>query len=211
MLWEELIRDWELNEEEVAYINRQQGLSCAGCGNNLRSMVLAKAILNHMGSSDFLSAAPRRFKYRKISILEINEAGGLNPYLTLFRKHKIIRYPDADMMHLNEKNESWDLVVHSETLEHVPDPRRGLNENWRILKKGGACIFTVPLIMGRMSRSRDGMKHSYHGDPAKACEDHRVFTEFGADVWSFVMEAGFETCTIHALDYPAGIAIEAIK
>ena len=46
VLWQELIQSWQLSQRETDYINRQQGLCCKRCGSNLRSMVLAKAIVN---------------------------------------------------------------------------------------------------------------------------------------------------------------------
>ena len=211
VLWDDLISDWELRSDEVDYIDKQQGLSCISCGNNLRSMVLAKAILSHLGSKDLLKNASRRFKYRNIRILEINQAGNLSPHLARFPKHVLLNYPEGDMMNLRYENETWDLVIHSETLEHIPDPLKGLKETYRILRKGGACIFTIPIIVGRMTRSRAGLKDSYHGDPKNASADYKVVTEFGADAWTFVMSAGFESCRIHVMDYPAGIAVEAIK
>jgi ubiquinone/menaquinone biosynthesis C-methylase UbiE len=129
----------------------------------------------------------------------------------MFKRHTLLNYPEGDMMNLGYENETWDLIVHSETLEHVPDPMVGLRETLRVLSPGGACIFTIPIIVGRMSRSREGLKDSFHGDPKNATADYRVVTEFGADAWTFVMSAGFESCRIHVMEYPAGIAIEAIK
>ena len=210
-LWNELISDWKLSAAEVTYIDRQQGLICVSCGNNLRSMVLAKGILNRLGSRDTLQGTARNNAYCGLKILEINNAGNLSPYLACFPGHALINYPQADMMNLQFSDESWDLIVHSETLEHVPDPIKGLRETLRILRPGGACIFTIPIIVGRMTLSRAGLKDSFHGDPKNATADYRVVTEFGADAWTFVMSAGFESCRIHAMDYPAGLALEAIK
>lgn len=211
VLWPELIEEWELSKQEVDYIDRQQGFSCVSCGNNLRSMVLAKAILDWLQEVKSLQEAATRFRHRNLRILEINEAGNLTPYLKRFPRHKLITYPEADMTNLKFQDESWDLVIHSETLEHVPDPQIGLKECRRILKTNGACIFTVPIIVDRMTRSREGLKASYHGDPTKLAEDYRVMTEFGADIWAYVMRSGFRNCRMHAMDYPAGLAIEAQK
>jgi len=211
VLWPQLIEDWELNEEETAYVDRQQGLSCESCGNNLRSMVLAKAILSRLGETKPLKAVARRFRYRNLRILEINEAGNLTPLLKVFPRHQLVTYPESDMTKLDFSDETWDLVIHSETLEHVHEPLVGLKECRRILKKGGACIFTIPIIVERMTRSRKGLKDSYHGDPKIASPDYKVITEFGADAWTFVISTGFESCKIHVMDYPAGIAIEAQK
>jgi len=211
VLWPDLIEEWELGKHEVDYIDRQQGFSCVNCGNNLRSMVLAKAILNWLKEVKPLQQVATRFRHRNLRILEINEAGNLTPYLKKFPRHELITYPDADMTNLKFQDESWDLVIHSETLEHVPNPNAGLRECHRILKTNGACIFTVPIIVGRMTRSREGLKASYHGDPAKLAEDYRVMTEFGADIWAYVMQSGFRNCRIHTMDFPDGLAIEAQK
>lgn len=211
VLWDKLISDWELSAAEVRYINIQQGFTCAFCHNNLRSIVLAKGILNRLGSTQTLRNTAKSDSHSALKILEINTAGNLTPYLSGFPGHVLINYPEADMMNLPFDDETWDLIVHSETLEHVPDPIKGLKETHRILRKGGACIFTVPIVVGRMTRSRNGLRDSFHGDPQKPTPDYRVVTEFGADTWNFVIEAGFESCKIHVMDYPAGIAIEAIK
>ncbi len=211
VLWPELIEEWELNAEEVCYVDRQQGFSCESCGNNLRSMVLAKAILSRLEEAEPLKVVARRFRNRNLKILEINEAGNLTQFLKVFPRHKLVTYPESDMTKLSFENETWDLVIHSETLEHVPDPHAGLRECRRILKRNGACIFTVPVIVDRMTRSRVGLQASYHGDPDKPTEDYRVVTEFGANVWTYALRAGFESCRIHSMDYPAGLAIEAQK
>jgi ubiquinone/menaquinone biosynthesis C-methylase UbiE len=174
-------------------------------------MVLAKAILKNLGSGETLSRAASRFRHRNLRILEINQAGNLSPHLAKFHKHTLISYPEGDMMNLRYDDETWDMIVHSETLEHVPDPMKALRETLRVLRPRGACIFTIPIIVGRMTRSREGLKDSFHGDPNNATADYRVVTEFGADAWTFVMSAGFSSCRIHTIDYPAGIAIEAIK
>jgi SAM-dependent methyltransferase len=211
VLWPELCKEWGLNPNEIEYINNQQGFSCVQCGNNLRSMALAKAILSHLQDRDTLSKALTRFRYRKLRLLEINKAGNLSPYLIKLPKHLLIEYPEADMMNLQFQEGTWDMVVHSDTLEHVPDPLKGLQQIHRILKKGGVCIFTIPIIIGRMTRSREGLQPSFHGDPNNQCSDYKVITEFGADAWTFAMSAGFEMCKIHAIDYPSGIALEAVK
>lgn len=211
VLWPELCQQWEISAEEIAYINRQQGLACSNCGNNLRSMVLAKAILSHWNEPDTLAQAVAKARYSNFRILEINPAGNLSPWLAKLSGHQLIEYPQGDMMNLAFGTNSFDLVVHSDTLEHVPDPLRGLRETNRVLCDEGACIFTIPTIVGRMTRNREGLPDSFHGDPKHPVPDFKVVTEFGADAWTIVMEAGFESCRIHSIEYPAGIAIEAVK
>src|SRR5262249_12650310 len=115
----------------------------------------------------------------------------------------------CDMTRLSCADESFDLVVHSDTLEHVDDPARALRECRRVLTASGACIFTAPIVVGRLTRSRRGLPASYHGSPTRQDQDLLVHTEFGADVWTMVIEAGFESCELIAFHYPSGIAIVA--
>lgn len=50
----------------------------------------------------------------------------------------------GDICHLPYKNNSFDKIILSEVLEHVPDDLRALREEKRVLKKGGFLIITVP-------------------------------------------------------------------
>ena len=71
----------------------------------------------------------------------------------------------------------------------------------------GALCFTVPIIVGRLTRNRDGLPPSYHGDASTRAEDFRVRTEFGADMWTLVLQAGFAAVTVTPVGYPAALAL----
>jgi len=79
------------------------------------------------------------------------------------------------------------------------------------VKMGGNCIFTIPIIVDRMSRDRAGLGPSYHGSPDVPAEDQIVFTEFGVDFWKMVLGAGFRFCGLQAFEYPAALAVVASK
>lgn len=212
VLWEELISEWELSTEETGYMNRQQGLACARCASNLRSIVLAKAILDYCGSSGTLyEFVTSNELSRTLRLVELNPAGNLTFLLSRMPGHQLCSYPEYDLMDLALDDNFLDLIVHSDTIEHIPDPLQGLRECWRVLKPGGACCFTAPTVVGRMTRSRDGMKPSYHGKPGEGGDDLMVHTEFGADIWTYILRAGFQECRIINVEYPAGLAFMAIK
>ncbi|HJZ58032.1 MAG TPA: class I SAM-dependent methyltransferase [Gemmataceae bacterium] len=210
VLWRELIDQWRLSADEVAYIDRQQGLHCTACGSNLRSMALAKAILACVGYTGLLAEFVRSEAARRVRVLEINEAGGLTQFLETLPNHVLARYPEVDMMNLPFADLEFGLVVHSDTLEHVPRPVRGLTECRRVLKPGGFCAFTVPMIVDRLTASREGLPPSYHGSPDNPA-DCLVATEYGADAWKHVMLAGFGECRIFSLEYPTAQSLVGVR
>ena len=101
---------------------------------------------------------------------------------------------------------SYDLVVHSDTLEHVPQPVTALAECYRVLAPGGFCVFTIPMIIDRMTRSREGLPPSYHGDANQHSADFMVQTEYGADAWKYLILAGFQECRVIAAEFPSALA-----
>jgi len=209
VLWAELIDTWQLAMDEVRYINRQQGCHCKRCHNNLRAMGLSAAILreyNYNGTLTLFCESSNDLK-----VLEINTAGNLTKFLSKLPGHKLVEYPQFDMMNLDIESDSYDLVIHSDTLEHVPMPERALSECLRVLRPDGICIFSVPIIVDRFTRNRTGLAPSYHGQSGIDAHDQLVYTEFGADCWTSVLKAGFVSCEIYAFEYPSALAIIAKK
>jgi ubiquinone/menaquinone biosynthesis C-methylase UbiE len=133
----------------------------------------------------------------------------LSPFLKLFPYYVYAAYPEVDMNSLPYADGSFDLVIHSDTLEHVSDPIHALIECKRVIKSTGALCFTVPTVVGRLSKSREGLPPSYHGNPAVNPKDYIVHTEYGADAWTHLMMAGFTDVTINSVEYPAALAITA--
>lgn len=207
-LWPELIAIWELSPEEVAYIDRQQGRKCASCGASWRSQALAAAMLAEFHYHGLLKEFVGTAEAQALHVLEINRAGELTPWLAQLALHQLTEFPEVDMQRLPFADGEFDLVVHSDTLEHVPDPLAGLRECRRVLRPGGRCFYTIPMIVGRMTRSCADRPPSFHGGPSNPL-DCRVHTEFGADAWLWPVRAGFDRCTMHTWDDPAAFALAA--
>ena len=206
VLWRALIEEWGLSPCEAEYVDRQQGLTCRRCGSNLRTMALALAICRSYGHQGTIARFVRERRTRRLRVLEINEAGQLTQFLSGLPRYTLARYPEVDMRRMPYRDRSFDLVVHSDTLEHVPDPVTALKECYRVLAPGGFCAFTVPVIVGRMTRSRAGLAPSYHGNPDENRLEFAVQTEYGCDAWQQLVCAGFSDCRIVTPEYPSAVA-----
>jgi len=108
-----------------------------------------------------------------------------------------------NLMSLTYPDETFDVVLHSDTLEHVPDAEKAISEIWRVLKKGGVSIFLVPIIRdGRRTLTRatqtdkGEIKHhkpaSYHGGCMQQTNQYLVFSEFGDDFTAIIQKQGFK-------------------
>jgi SAM-dependent methyltransferase len=209
VLWDGLVAEWQISPEERAYVDRQQGTHCRACGANLRSSVLAQAILAALGHPGPLAAAVGAAAHARLRVLEINPAGNLTGTISRLPGHRLVSWPEVDMHAMPFADGSFDLVVHSDTLEHVAHPVRALAECRRVLAPGGWLCYTVPVIVGRLTRNRAGLPPSYHGNSGVSDADWQVQTEYGADMWTEVIRAGFSTVAIHALDWPSALALRA--
>jgi SAM-dependent methyltransferase len=212
VLWPELIEQWGLSPDEVRYVNLQQGLCCASCKNNLRTMTLAAALMRAFGfAGSFKDFCRNDLRIRELSVIEINPAGNLSPFLQALPKHELHSFPQLDMRRMSFADSSIDLIIHSDTLEHIPESKAALEESRRVLKPGGHLFYTVPIVIGRMTRTRHGLPPSHHGRPGVNRDDCIVQKEYGADFWCEVFEAGFREVSLTSLIFPASVAIHAIK
>lgn len=209
VLWPALIAEWQLADHERAYVDRQQGCLCTGCGANLRIIALADAIRAHAATLLPLKTAVAQGLLDRWRVLDCNGADGLSAVLAALPGYVRADYPAVDIRQLPKADASFDLVIHSDTLEHVENPLRALEECRRVLAPGGRLCFTVPTIHGRLTRDRAGLPPSYHGDPSEGRGDYLVQTEFGADMWTYVLAAGFTGLAINQVDWPSAIAISA--
>jgi SAM-dependent methyltransferase len=149
---------------------------------------------------------------RSLRVAEINRIDGLHgPLLRLphlsssdfqpgSRPGSIVdRVRSEDLMRLTYPDASFDLVLTSETLEHVPDLGAALSEIRRVLVPGGRHIFTIPQlphVPTTFARSIVRPDGSIEDRAPPICHPggdvgYPVFTEFGADVQDVFERAGF--------------------
>ena len=123
---------------------------------------------------------------------------------------------------LTFRNESIDLHVTQDVMEHVFHPSRVFREIARTLKPGGAHIFTVPLVNKSnpskvRARVNDNGQIShleppvYHGNPIRS-EGSLVTVDWGFDICQYIFESsGLFTHIVYLDDLSRGIRAEYIE
>jgi len=64
----------------------------------------------------------------------------------------------ASMQDIAIRGEQFDTIISCETIEHVPDPQRAMNELRRVLRPGGRLLLTTPNYMGPLGAYRGYMR-----------------------------------------------------
>ncbi len=173
---------------------------CASCGSSLRVRMLADVLLEHYADvATSIADLAHEERFRLLDIAELNSIGRMHPLLVPLPRLTYAEYPEQDIQALTYPDASFDLVLTSETLEHIPDFRRALVETRRILRRGGRHVFTVPLDPRlERTRSREGLAPAYHGRGGGPFalvtrrQDMLAYTDFGLDVPELLREAGFQ-------------------
>lgn len=105
-----------------------------------------------------------------------------------------------DVQRLTFADASFDLITHTEVFEHVPDDAAGWRELFRVLRTGGAMLFTVPLndaaqTVERAVLRRGVVEHSlpptWHSDRLRGAGKVLCFRDYGRDIVARVAAAGF--------------------
>jgi SAM-dependent methyltransferase len=149
--------------------------TCIFCSANERYELLAAELRERYGS-----------ELSNMEVLELDPHSPLRKMLSCARKHVRSFYdpeeargslrPDGtvcqDITALTYGNESFDLIVSSDVLEHVPSLESAFGETRRVLKPGRVHLFTVPSRPETKKRAEmvgTAIRHlespEYHCDP----------------------------------------------
>jgi hypothetical protein len=222
---EELQAEWNDPLVSLAYKQRES-LFCRACGASMRVRRVADVLISlYSPSAGSVSELIHDESFRRLRIAEINMIGSVGSLHSLLAELPSLSFSEyqgptrlgetldgvrnEDMCRLTYEDGSFDLVLSSDTLEHVPDFDAALRESRRVLRPGGRHIFTVPIVASRSTTTTraeiadDGTvvhrtEPLYHGRGAglyryiPAGSDLLTFTEFGLDLTEYMRAAGFE-------------------
>jgi SAM-dependent methyltransferase len=183
----------------LQFANAEEFTVCIRCGANLRYELLAEYLRERIGAE------------RSLAVWELDPSSALRPLLERASIYRRTYYdpavpreaprPDGavmqDVTRTTFADESFDLIVSSDVLEHVPDLERAFSEMRRVLKRGGACVFTVPThdaTQRRAALQPDGsvlhlLDPEYHSDPLNP-EGILAFWNLGFDLQECFAAAG---------------------
>lgn len=102
---------------------------------------------------------------------------------------------------LTFRDQSFDILISLDVLEHVPDYKSAFKECARVLRKGGKMIWSVPFAAGSpqnivRAKIYNGeiihiLPPEYHGDPLSG-DGILCFQHFGWEMLDQMCEAGFK-------------------
>lgn len=134
---------------------------------------------------------------------------------------------NEDFQKLSFADDSFDVVITRDVFEHIPDPYQAHREVFRVLKKGGRHIFTVPfsrdsftdIVRAELAGSEiiHHMPPQYHANPVDPENGALVFRIFSFEMLVELKRIGFAPALWHIYEPDAGIigpnalVIEAYK
>jgi SAM-dependent methyltransferase len=228
---DDLARQWGVSKKQKHAFSSRESRQCKNCLAIYRNRQFSQVLCENYGYKKNIKCLRDLIEdsnFRNLKIAEINACGPLHQF---FAKLPNLAYSEfdsedpkirsEDLDHLTYKDKSFDLVVTSDTLEHVPDYMKALSEIHRVLKPSAKHIFTIPVIWKRKTSRRaefSNMKKieymlepAYHGPVAEA---NLVWTDFGYDVLSSIEAIGFSTKVLHynlLNSYDAGCVLVSTK
>jgi hypothetical protein len=211
---------WGLTPRLAVALARKESCECWQCGAKLRGRRMARVLLDlyPTGARPTPDRAlvewAARPEIQALRIAEINRIDGLHEILARLPNcacsdYQPGRQPGSldgsgvrseDLSRLTYADASFDLVLTSETLEHVPHLEAALHEIGRVLAPGGRHVFTIPQLphvpktFARSIALADGSiepKAPRIAHPG-GNTGYPVFTEFGGDLNQVFERAGFE-------------------
>lgn len=179
--------------------NYREYYQCIRCGSNPRQRAIIKVIkylYPNWTETKIHESSPSGATFKKM-LHTCNEYS-----YSYFYPEKNLGEPlnesnqvtNQNLENLTFPDESFDLFITQDVLEHINEPLKALKEIYRCLKPGGLHIFTVPVALFKSTRPRikieNGkitpiMEEVYHGNPISE-KGSLVTYDWGGDICSII-------------------------
>ncbi len=176
-------------------------LFCSGCGSIPRERALMKVIKDLYPNFMVLDIHESSPGVRGASIKLHNKcknytASHYYPHTPSGQIHPKSGYRSENLEKLTFPDNSFDLFITQDVMEHLFNPEKAFKEIARVLKTGGAHIFTVPLIRKNSESLRCAQmtekgeviflrEPEYHGSPIDK-NDALVTMHWGLDIAKYI-------------------------
>ena len=216
-------------DRDVTFIARNNWLRdhflCSNCGSIPRERALMLVIENVFPDWEKLKIHESSPGNRGHS-LKLKKRGVFYVESHFFREEPLGKtiggFRNEDLENQTFPDNSFDIVVTSDVMEHIYDPEKAFQEIHRTLKPGGAHIFSVPLVNKHLPTQRwaeIGEKGEplflhepeWHGNPLDK-KGSAVTMHWGFDIVEYIQKAtGAESEIIYMDDLDYGIRAEYIE
>jgi SAM-dependent methyltransferase len=191
----------------------RESLFCVWCKSVSRKRHVAKIILE-LFAPEFDSLAQARTALHSFSVYSAVANDSFDQIIGRDNDNYVSSeyFPDVpvgaekngviceDLERLSFADESFDLVLTEDVLEHVRHPDVAFKEIFRVLKPRGYHVFTIPFYFDRKTTARVDtskdedvylLEPEYHGDTLR--DRILVYTDFGYDLLGQLSNLGFAT------------------
>ncbi len=188
----------------------RESLNCSVCNSANRERQVAYVLKNVLQRTSWR-------QYHDLAVLNAESQGALHDCLAKNSRYFCseffgAQYESGEFVHgvrhedfqaLSFPDESLDIVITRDVFEHIPDPYKAHAEVFRVLKKGGRHIFTVPfdaqaftdVIRAEAIGDADVVHHLppiYHLNPVDPASGALVYRIFSYEMLMRLRETGFQ-------------------
>lgn len=199
-----------LDMASKSWVDLRGQFGCQECGLCNRDRLLYESVISELTATrnhkilmfEFITHLFHRLKEKCPHLIGVEYGGGhlKSGDSFHFKKWNIVH---QDMQKTSYEANSFDIIIHSDVLEHIPDPMLAMKEILRILKPGGKCYFSTPIYSNRFQHTQRAVVENgelrflngpaYHGNPLNP-RGAPVFYEFGLNLLEDLNNVGFQTC-----------------
>jgi len=167
--------------------------TCPVCFSNSRTRLLFEYIRREIGIYDLaratvLHVAPEYGILSRLRACKTMDYVGVDLIPESYRGTAEVAR--CDITAIDYDDESFDLIICSHVLEHIPDDRLAMRELFRVLKPGGKAILQVP-ISASLQRTVEDPHLTDPKERERRFGQHDHVRIYGADYPARLREAGF--------------------